>query len=206
MNKRNTLIASIILVALVVLLFAKGCVFHASTFENVVIESKEQAVCKKDFNPPMYSDSTTIEKCNYPIVFHYQKPKQFGNVRTLNHIVGLTMSTLDSCPPMPDSTQAIHVYIKSMNSKNKFIYLGVYSKTSMNEDVEYRLTYPVNDAARFYVATDSGMLTSVMHWKQYEVATPGKFKEQAEERMTKQVEDNLIRDILKKMHRNENSK
>lgn len=202
MNRRNTLFAILVLVVLIMLLFAKSCVFRTSTFENVVIDSKEQAISKKDFNPPMYIDSTTIENCNYPIVFHYQKPKQFGNVRTLNHIVGLTMSTLDSCPSMPDSTQAIHVYIKSMNSKNKFIYLGAYSKTSMNEDVEYRLTSPVNDATGFHVATDSGMVSSVLHWKQFEATTPGKFRKQAEEKMTKQVEENLIRDILKKMHRN----
>jgi hypothetical protein len=40
-----------------------------------------------------------------------------------------------------------------------------------------------------------------MHWKSYGVSTPVKFRQQAEEKMTKMVEDNLLKDIVKKMNR-----
>jgi hypothetical protein len=161
----------------------------------------EEAVCKKDFKPSTLIDSTEVANCNYPVVFHYQKPKYFGNSLALNHIVGLTMHSLDSCPPMPDSTKAIHVYVSSMNSKSKFVFLGVYYKTSINEDASYRLTYPVSDSKGTRVVVDSGTVSSTMHWKMYEASTPGKFRKQAEERMTKQMEDVLLKDVVKKMER-----
>jgi len=202
MNKRNTIILTIVLVVLVLTLVERGFLHHHFS-KPITIDFKEQVVSKKEMKPSVCVDSSAIKECNYPIVIHYQKPKQFGDAYAMNHIIGLSMNILDSCPPMPDSTEAIHVYTKSIRSKTKYIYLGLYSKTSINEDVEYRVTYPVNDRSGLRVVTDSGLVCTAMHWKFYGPSAPGKFKEQAEEKMTKQVEDDLVRDIIKKMKRNE---
>jgi len=185
-----------------VLLLGKSCVFRTSNWQNKWNDTMEEAVCKKDFKPSTLIDSTELANFNYPVVFHYQKPKCFGHSLALNHIVGLTMHSLDSCPPMPDSTKAIHIYVSSTNSSSKFVCLGVYYKTSINEDATYRLTYPVSDSKGIRVVVDSGAVSSTMHWKMYEASTPDKFRKQAEDRMTKQMEDVLLRDVVKKMERN----
>lgn len=201
MNKRNTTLAIIVLVVLVVLLIGKSCVFRTHIWKNDWKETLDEAVCKKDFEPSMLIDSTEMANCDYPVVFHYQKPKVFGTSLALNHIVGMTLHSLDSCPPMPDSTEAIHVYVSSTRSKTKFVFLGVYSKTSINEDANYRLTYPVSEPGGIRVVEDSGSVSSAMHWKLYEPTTPSKFRKKAEERMTKQMEDVLLKDVVKKMER-----
>ena len=209
MNKRNTVIAIIILMVLVMLLFTRSCVYRSMWFNHnskVSMVCTEQAVSKKDFMPSASIDSKEVKNCNYPIVIHYKEPKQFGKTMSMNHIIGLTWNVLDSCPPMPDSTNAIHVYIRNCSNNYRNIYLGVYNKTSMNQDIEYKLTYPVNDKQGLRVVTDSGLVCTAMHWKSYGMSSPVKFRKQAEEKMTKQVEDNLVKDILKKMKRNEDSK
>jgi len=201
MNKRNTVIAIVVLVVLLMLLFTRSCVYRSMWFNHNSMVFTEQAVCKKDFKPSASIDSTEVKNCNYPIVIHYKEPKQFGKTMSMNHIIGLTWNVLDSCPPMPDSTKAIHVYIRNSSINSRNVFLGVYNKTSMNEDIEYKLTYPVNDKQGFRIVTDSGSVSSVMHWKSYGVSTPVKFRQQAEEKMTKMVEDNLLKDIVKKMNR-----
>lgn len=203
MNKRNTVIATIVLLVLVMLLFTRSCVRRHSWVKHTIVEMKEQAVCKKDFKPYASFDSTSVRNCDYPIVIHYKEPKQFGDAYTMNHIIGLTWNVLDSCPPMPDSTKAIHVYILNHNNKTKNVYLGLYYKTSMNEDLVYKLTYPVTDDQGVHIASDSGTVTSVMHWKSYGPNTPIKFRKQADERMTTLIEKNLLKDVLKKIGRNE---
>lgn len=202
MNKRNTTLAILVLVILVVLLISKSCIFRSATWHNDWTESMEQAVCKKDFKPSTVIDSTQVANCNYPVVFHYKKPQYFGgNSMALNHIVGMTLHSLDSCPPMPDSTQAIHVYVSTEKTKTKFIFLGVYSKSSINVDATYKLTYPVSDSAGIRVIQDSGVVSSTIHWKLYAPTTPGKFRKQSEDRMTKKLEDVLLKDVVKKMER-----
>lgn len=205
MNKRNTVIATIVLVVLVMLLFTRSCVRRHACFNRTVVEIEEQAVCKKDSKPYASIDSTTVRNSDYPIVIHYKEPKQFDDAYTMNHIIGLTWNVLDSCPPMPDSTNAIHVYIRNHSNKTKNVYLGIYYKTSMNEDLEYKVTYPVTDHQGFHIASDSGSITSVMHWKSYGANTPVNFRKQADERMRKLVEKNLLKDVFKKMGRNEDS-
>lgn len=206
MNKRNTTLAILVLVILVVLLVGKSCVFRRIAWHNEWNDSMEQAVCKKDFTPSMLIDSTQVANSNYPVVFHYKKPKFFGgNSMALNHIVGMTLHSLDSCPPMPDSTQAIHVYVSTTNSKSKFIYLGLYAKTSINENADYTMTYPVRDSTGIRVVQDSGSVRSTLHWKLYKPNSPSGFRKQVEEKMTKQLEDVLLRDVVKKMERKEDS-
>ena len=201
MNKRNTVIATIILVVLVMLLFTRSCVYRSMWFNHNSMVFTEEAVCKKDFKPSASIDSSEVKNCNYPIVIHYKEPKQFGETMSMNHIIGLTWNVLDSCPPMPDSTNAIHVYIRNCSNNYRNIYLGVYNKTSMKQDIEYLLTYPVNDKQGVHIVTDSGTVSSSMHWKSYGMNTPVKFRQQAEVKMTKMVEDNLVKDIVKKMNR-----
>jgi hypothetical protein len=205
MNKRNTVVAIIILALLVMLLFTRSCVYRHTWFNRQMVEFREQAVCKKDFKPYVSIDSTEARNSDYPIVIHYKEPKQFGDVYTKNHIIGLTWNVLDSCPPMPDSTNAIHVYIRNHSRNSKNVYLGLYYKTSMNEDIEYKLTYPVTDKQGFHIATDSGTVSSVLHWKSYGMNSPIKFRNQADVKMTKMVEENLLKDVFKKMQRNEDS-
>jgi len=200
MNKRNTTIAILVLVVLVILLFAKTCSFNSTITEmpdNFPDNYKVDVNIRLD---SLFSDSAA--EANYPIVIHYQKARRFGKTFCKNHVLSQDLSMLTTKPQELDSTEAIHVYTKNSRSKNKFINLGVYSKTSMNEDVEYKLTYPVNDSLGFHVVTDSGLVCTVMHWKFYGASNPGNFREQAEEKMTKQVEDNLVKDIIKKMKRN----
>lgn len=208
MNKRNTTLAIIVLALLVVLLIGKSCVFRNCTStvsQTDWIETTDEAVCKKDFKPSMLIDSTQVANCNYPVVFHYKKPKFFNSTLAMNHIVGMTMHSLDSCPPMPDSTQAIHVYVSTTRNNSKFIFLGVYSKSSINEEASYKLTYPVSDPTGIRVVKDSGTVHSTLHWKLYEPTTPAKFRKQVEERMTKQMESNLLKDVVRKIKQNKDS-
>jgi hypothetical protein len=203
MNKRNTTIALLILVGLILLLFAKTCRFNSTIHEmpdNFPDNFKVDVNVRVD---SMFSDS--LGEANYPIVIHYQKARRFGKTYAKNHLLSQELSTMTAKPQELDSTEAIHIYTKNIRSKTKFIYLGMYSKSSISEDVEYMATYPVNDSLGFRVVTDSGLVCTVMHWKMYGPSTPGKFRKQAEDRMTKQVEDDLVKDILKKMKRTEDS-
>ncbi len=142
---------------------------------------------------------------NYPIVIHYQKAKRFGKSFCKNHVISRDLALLNAKPEELDSTQAIHIYTKNIRRKNTFIYLGLYSRASINEEVEYNVTYPVNDSLGFRVVTDSGLVCTVMDWTFYGASTPKKFRDQAEQNLTKQVEDNLVKDILKKMKQTEDS-
>jgi hypothetical protein len=202
MNKRNTYIAIIVLVVLVMLLFTRGCVYRHTWLNHCTVEIKEQAVCKKDLKP---LESIDLKDCNYPIVIHYKEPNKFDDVYTKNHIIGLTWNALDSCPPMPDSIDAIHIYIQNSITTSKNIYLGLYFKTSMKEEVEYKLTYPANDNRGLHLATDSGKVITVLHWKAYGMDSPTKFRRQADDMMTKKVEENLLKNVLKKMSKDENN-
>ena len=184
------------------LLFTRSCEYHHKWSNVIALDIKEQAVSKKDLMP---SENISLKDINYPIVFHYKESQKFDNVYSMNHIISLNWKALDSCPPMPDSSNAIHVYIRNNIKMSKNIFLGLYFKTSMNEETEYKLTYPVNDDHGFHIATDSGTVTSVMHWKSYGMNTQNKFKDQAKEKMTKIVEENLLKDIAKKMELNEDS-
>jgi len=203
MNKRNTTIALLILVGLIFLLFTKTCCFRTSISEmpdNFPDNFKVDVNVRVD---SMFSDS--MGEANYPIVIHYQKARRFGKTYAKNHVLSQDLSMMTANPAELDSTEAIHIYTKNIRSKTKFIYLGMYSKSSINEDVEYTVTYPVNDSLGFRVALDSGLVSTAMHWKTYGPSTPGKFRKQAEDRMTKQVEDDLVKQILKKMKRNQDS-
>jgi len=203
MNKRNTTIALLVLLVLIFLLFAKTCSFNTTTSElpdNFPDNYKVDVNIRLD---ALHLDS--LDEANYPIVIHYQKARRFGKTFCKNHVLSQDLSMLTAKPQELDSTEAIHVYTKSIRKKSKYINLGLYSKTSMNEDVEYKLTYPVNDSLGLRVVTDSGLISTVMHWKTYGPTASGKFREQAEDKMTKQVEDNLVHDIIKKMKRNKDS-
>ena len=151
----------------------------------------------------LFTDSQA--EINYPIVIHYQKARRFGKSFSKNHVLSNDLSMLKVKPSELDSTKAIHIYIKSKRKKSKFINLGLYSKTSMNEDVEYKLSYPVTDSLGMHVVKDSGSVSTAMHWKTVGPSTPGKFRKQAEDKMTKQVEEQLVKDILKKMKRTDNA-
>ncbi len=203
MNKRNTTIALLILVGLILLLFTKTCCFRRTFIE---MPDNFPDNYKVDVNIRMDSlllDSTA--EANYPIVIHYQKARRFGETYAKNHVLSQDLSMMTAKPGELDSTEAIHIYTKNIRSKTKFIYLGMYSKSSINEDVEYTVTYPVNDSLGLHVVTDSGLISTTMHWKTYGPSTPSKFRKQAEDRITKQVEDQLVKDILKKMKRTKDS-
>lgn len=203
MNKRNTTIALLILVGLILLLFAKTCSFR-TTFTEMPDNFPDNF--KVDVDVRLDSSNTDlIGEANLPIVIHYQKARRFGETYAKNHVLSRDLSMIAANPAELDSTEAIHIYTKNIRSKNKFIYLGMYSKSSINEDVEYTVTYPVNDSLGFRVVTDSGLVSTAMHWKSYGPSTPSKFRKQAVDRMTKQVEDHLVKDVLKKMKRNEDS-
>lgn len=203
MNKRNTTIALLILMGLIFLLFTKTCCYRTTITEmpdNFPENHKVDVNVKLD---SLFTDSQA--EANYPIVIHYQKAKRFGKSFCKNHGLSRDLSLLIAKPEQLDSTQAIHIYTKNIRSKTKFIYLGLYSKSSINEDVEYEVTYPVSDSLGIRVVTDSGLVCTVMDWTFYGLSTPGKFRKQAEDRMTKQVEDDLVKDILKKMKQTEDS-
>jgi len=204
MNKRNTTIAILVLVVLIFLLFTKTCCFNTNITD---LPDNFPNNYQVDVNVRLDALSLdSLDGANYPIVIHYQKARRFGKTYAKNHVLSQDLSMLTVKPQELDSTEAIHVFTKNIRSKTKFIYLGLYSKTSINEDIEYRVTYPVNDSSGLRVVTDSGSVCTAMHWKTYGPSAPGKFREQAEEKMTKQVEDNLVKDIVKKMKRNEDSK
>ena len=203
MNKRNTTIAILVLVVLIFLLFTKTCSFNSPTQE---LPDNFPDNYKVDVNVRLDALSLdSLDEANYPIVIHYQKARRFGETYAKNHVLSQDLSMLTFKPQELDSTEAIHVYTKSIRKTNKFINLGLYSKTSMNEDVEYKLTFPMNDSLGLHVVTESGMVCTAMHWKTYGPSNPGKFREQAEDKMTKQVEDNLVQDIIKTMKRNKDS-
>lgn len=203
MNKRNTTIALIVLAVLIFLLFTKTCCFNTTIHE---MPDNFPDNYKVDVNVRLDAlNLDSLDEANFPIVIHYQKARRFGKTYCKNHLLSQDLSMLTAKPQELDSTEAIHVYTKSIRKKNKSINLGLYSKTSINEDIEYSFTYPVNDSLGLHVVTDSGLVCTAMHWKSYGPSAPGKFREQAEEKMTKQVEDDLVRDIIKKMKRYKDS-
>jgi len=203
MNKRNTTIALIVLAVLIFLLFTKTCCFRTTIAE---LPDNFPDNYQVDVDERLDSSSTDLlGEANYPIVIHYWVARRFGKSFCKNHVLSRDLSMLTTKPETLDSTEAIHIYTKNIRSKTKFIYLGMYSKSSINEDVEYKVTYPVNDSLGFHVVTDSGLVSTAMHWKTYGPSTPSKFRKQSEDRITKQVEDGLVKDILKKMKRNEDS-
>jgi len=205
MNKRNTVIISAVLGLLVLALIGRNVFFIFHHTKTCKVEIKEEVAFKKEMSPSVFMDSIAIKNCSYPIVIHYQNPQFFGNVYAKNHIIGLSMLALDSCPPMPDSTEAIHVYIFMHKNIAKYLNLGVYNKATLSEDVEYRLTYPVKDNVGFRVVKDTGFVCSEVRWKEDGVLSADKFRKKAEEKMTRQVEESLVQDIIKKMHKNEDS-
>ena len=203
MDKRNTTIAVLVLVVLIFLLFTKTCSFNSTPQE---LPDNFPDNYKVDVNVRLDALSLdSLDEANYPIVIHYQKARRFGKTYVKNHVLSQDLSMLTFKPQELDSTEAIHIYTKNIRNRTKYIYLGVYSKTSINEDVEYVVTYPVNDSTGLHVVTDSGMVCSVMYWKSYGSTSPRKFREQSEERMSKQVEESLVQDIIKKMKRNKDS-
>lgn len=203
MNKRNTTIALLVLVVLIFLLFAKTCSFNSTIRE---LPDNFPDTYKVDVNVMLDKLSLdSLEEASYPIVIHYQKPRRFGNSYFKNHVLSQNVSMFTANPKELDSTKAIHVYTKSIRKKTKYIYLGLYSNTSMEEDVEYKLTYPVSDSLGLRVVKDSGVVCTNCGTTLYGPIISGKNKGQDEEYLTKQIEDNLLKDIFKKMKRNKGS-
>src|SRR5664280_2590316 len=151
MDKRNTVIASIILVVLVLLLIGKGVRHHHR--DAIVTDMYFQQVdCLYDLNLATGFDSATVKACDMPIVIHYPKPTIVNGSRTQLHIFSLSLDVLKGLASpnkggiMPDSTQGIHIYPKFLRSKSSSINLGFYSKVAMKQDVQYIVTYPVRDS------------------------------------------------------------
>lgn len=204
MNKRNTIIAIAVLVVLVVFLIGRS--FFRHCHKTTITETcTSQVDLLLDLNLATGFDSATVEACDLPIVVHYSKPTTVNGSRTTLHIFSLTPEVLkglanpDKGGVMPDSTQGIHIYPKFLRSKTSSINLGFYINTSMKEDVQYVVTYPVKDSLGLRVVEDSGMVSTEMNWKSYGIGTKAKNKHESETEMTKRLEQSLIRDVAKKM-------
>lgn len=204
MNKRNTVIATIVLVVLVALLVGKSVRYH---HRNTIVTDMytQQVDCLLDLNLATGFDSATVKACDMPIVIHYPKPTSINGSRTQLHIFSLSVKVLkqlalpDLRGVIPDSTEGIHIYPKFLRSKKSSINLGIYSKIYMKQDVQYVVTYPVKDSLGLHVIEDSGMVSSEMSWKSFGVNTMAKTRKVSENDMTKQIEESLIRDVAKKM-------
>jgi hypothetical protein len=204
MDKRNTVIASIILVVLVLLLIGKGVRHHHR--DTIVTDLNTQQVdCLLDLNLATGFDSATVKACDMPIVIHYPKPTNINGSRTQIHVFSLTKDVLISLATpkkggiLPDSTQAIHIYPKFVRSKTSYTNLGFYSKYLKTQDVQYVVTYPVEDSLGLHVIEDSGLIVSVVGWKTYGTNTKQKSRKECEDEMSKQIEESLIKDVAKKM-------
>lgn len=204
MNKRNTVIATIVLVVLVALLVGKS--FRHSHRTTIVTDMYTQQVdCLLDLNLATGFDSATVKACDMPIVIHYPKPTSINGSRTQLHIFSLSVKVLkqlalpDLRGVIPDSTEGIHIYPKFVRSKTSSINLGFYSKYLKTQDVQYMVTYPVEDSLGLHVIEDSGLIVSVVGWKMYGINTKQKSRKECDDEMSKQIEESLIKDVAKKI-------
>lgn len=204
MNKRNTLIATIVLVVLVVLLIGKSVRHH---HRNTIVTDvyTKQVDCLLDLNLATGFDSATVKVCDMPIVIHYPKPTTINGSRTQLHVFSLSKDVLIGLASpkkggiLPDSTQAIHIYPKFVRSKTSSTNLGFYSKYLKTQDVQYMVTYPVEDSLGLHVIKDSGLIVSVVGWKTYGINTKQKSRKECDDEMSKQIEESLIKDVAKKI-------
>jgi hypothetical protein len=205
MNKRNNMLAIIVLAMLVVLLVVgKGCVrVCRTTFDNA--RNTPRVDCLLDLNLASDFDSATMKACNMPIVVHFPKPTNVNGSKTQMHILSLNPEALETLVSgkeglATDSTQSIHIYTKFLRSKTSSLNLFFYNKLYMKEVVSYVVTYPVRDSSGLHVVVDSGMISNEHTWKGYGKINEGKNKQESEREMTKELEKNLIQDVAKKMN------
>ncbi len=201
MNKRNTVLAVILLGVLVVFLIGKG-VFHHRWYTFSKVVPTNQVDCLLDLNLATGFDSATVKACDMPIVIHYPKSTNVNGSQTKMHIFSLTRDVLKSLASphrMIDYTQSIHIYPKYLSSMNTSVNLGFYSTLHMKEEVEYVVTYPVHDSTGLHVVKDSGLVLNEMNWKCYGTGTKTKNKQDSEREMTEQLEKSLIKDVAKKI-------
>lgn len=202
MNKRNTVLAVIVLAVLVVLLVVKGIFHHRITYLKEV--HTNQVDCLLDLNLATGFDSATVKACDLPIVIHYPKLTNVNGSHTKLHIFSLTTEVLKSLANpdrdglATDSTRSIHIYPKILSSMSTSVNMVLFKKIRMKEDVSYVVTYPVRDSTGLHVVEDSGMVSTEMSSKSYgNVKSADKLE--MEDDMTKQLERILIKDVAKKI-------
>lgn len=203
MNKRNTVLAVIVLAVLVILLVGKNRFHHRVTYLKEVHSNQVDYLL--DLNLATGFDSATVKAFDLPIVVHYPKVTNVNGSHTKLHIFSLTPEVLKSLASpdregfTTDSTKSIHIYPKVMSSMNSSVNLVFYNKRHMKEEVRYVVTYPVRDSTGLHVVEDSGIVSTEYTWKSYGTGTKSKGMKDSERAMTEQLEKSLIRDVAKKI-------
>lgn len=204
MNKRNTVLTTILLVLLVALLIGR-VVRHHHRFGYDFKQHANQVDCLLDLKLATGFDSATIKACDLPIVIHYPKPTEINGMKTKIHVFGLTTEAVNELAKLnrrgvvEDSTRSIHIYTKFMSSMSSNVNLLLFKKVSMRESVQYTVKYPVRDSLGIHLVEDSGLVSTEMISKSYGSGSKGSNELDMEKDMTKQLEKTLINDVAKKI-------
>jgi hypothetical protein len=204
MNKRNTVLVTIVLVVLVVLLIGRGVRHHHRT-DFAYKQYTNKVDCLLDLNLATGFDSATVKACDLPIIIHYPKPTEINGSRTQLHVFSLTtdalkkLLSLNRGDVLGDSTLSINIYTKFMSSMSSNVNLLLYKKVSMKESVQYTVTYPVRDSLGIHVVEDSGLVSTEMISKAYGWGSKKSNERDMEKDLTKQLEKTLINDVAKKI-------
>lgn len=206
MNKRNTTFAIIILVVLVVFLAGRSVFRHQSfvsfkTSMDSMQELEQFSQNMEALDSTVHFDLNLLQGEDALMVIHYPRMMHINGSLVRNHVLGSAadLSGLE----MPDTLEAIHVYPIFKQTRSSKILLGVYNKISMSQTVDYRVTYPVttNDSVR--VVTDSGTVSAELKWKYSGVFSKGSIRKKAEEDIVILLEKSLMKDIKRKMNKDE---